>query len=150
MNLESDAALRQTVLEFLDKHHKMVLTVLDKDGAPSSSLMHYVIADDFSVFIGTKKGFGKYEAMTHDERVSLAVVEEGEDPLRVVDMQGRAAPVPPDMVEETYKFFKDKNMTKHYVQGAEDFVMFKIVPFSVRWMDASSGELKITDLIGRQ
>ncbi len=136
--------------EFLNKHHKAIFTVLDGEGAPSSSLMHYVIDDEYNVFIGTKKGFGKYNAMKHDPRVALAIPEESIDPLIVVDLQGKAIEIPPEDTEKYYDFFKSKNDKKHYVQGAEDFVMFRIVPTSLRYMDATSGELVITDLIGRQ
>ena len=146
----SDQANIEEAREFLNNHHKAIFTVLDEEGAPSSSLMHYVVDDDLKVYIGTKKGFGKYQAMKNDPRVSFAIPEESADPLRVLDMQGHAEEVPEDETEELYKFFKSKNDKKHYVQGAEDFVMFKIVPYSLRFMDASSGDLQITDLIGRQ
>ena len=135
---------------FLNNHYKAIFTVLDKEGAPSSSLMHYAVDDDLNIYIGTKRGFGKYLAMKKDPRVSFAIPEESADPLRVLDMQGQAEEVPEGETEELYKFFKSKNDKKHYVQGAEDFVMFKITPISLRFMDASSGDLQITDLIGRQ
>ena len=135
---------------FLNDHFKAVFTVLDRGGAPSSSLMHYVIDEDFNLYIATKRSFGKYSAMKNDARVSFAVIEESADPLVVVDMQGTAEEIPEEKTAEMYGFFKSKNDKKHYVQGAEDLVMFKIVPSTMRFMDARSGDLSITDLIGRQ
>ncbi len=136
--------------QFLNKHHKGVFTVLDKDGAPSSSLLHYAIDDELNFYIGTKKSFGKYEALKKDPRVAMAVVEESADPLRVADMQGKAEEIPAEETAKLYEWFQSKNPQKHYVKGADDFVMFRIKPTTLRFMDASSGELKITDLIGRQ
>ena len=135
---------------FLNDHYKAVFTVLDRNGAPSSSLMHYVIDENFNVYISTKKAFGKYAAMKRDSRVSFAVIQENIDPLVVVDIQGVAEEIPEAKTPETYGFFKSKNDKKHYVQGADDFVMFRVTPSSLRFMDARSGDLTITDLIGRQ
>lgn len=139
--------LKQTVLDFLNGHVKMVLTVLDEKGAPNSSLMHYTIDDDMNFFLGTKKGFGKYAALTADPRVAIAVVEEGLDPLQVVDIQARAEEVPAGKTAETFAFFESKNHSLHYVKGADDYVMFKLVPSAIRWLDATSGELTINDLL---
>lgn len=136
--------------QFLNDHHKGIFTVLDKEGAPSSSLLHYAIDDELNFYIGTKKAFGKYEAMKKDSRVAMAVVEESADPLRVADMQGQAEEVPPEETAKLHEWFESKNTQKHYVKDADDFVMFRIKPTSLRFMDASGGELKITDLIGRQ
>ncbi len=136
----------RTVLDFLNGHVKMVLTVLDEKGAPNSSLMHYAIDDDMNFFMGTKKGFGKYSALTADTRVAIAVVQEGLDPLQVVDIQARAEEIPGEKTAEAFAFFESKNHSLHYVKGADDYVMFKLVPSAIRWLDATSGELKINDL----
>ena len=136
--------------KFLNDHHKGVFSVLDKEGAPSSSLLHYAIDEDLNIYIGTKKSFGKYAALRSDPRIYMAVLEESADPLRVADMQGKAEEIPAEETAKLYEWFQSKNPQKHYVKDAEDFVMFRIKPTTLRFMDASSGELKITDLIGRQ
>jgi general stress protein 26 len=139
--------LLPVIKEFLNRHVKMVLTVLDEKGAPNSSLMHYVIDDDLNFYMGTKKAFGKYQAISADPRVSIAVIQEGLDPLQVVDIQARAHEIPAEKTAETFAFFESKNSSLHYVKGAEDYVMFKHVPSAIRWLDATSGELQITDLM---
>ncbi len=139
--------LKPVIINFLNKHVKMVLTVLDEKGAPNSSLMHYAIDDDLNFFMGTKMAFGKYEAVSSDPRVAIVVVDDVEDPLLVVDIQARAEKIPSEKTEEVFKFFESKNSSLHYVKGAEDYVMFKLVPSAIRWLDASSGELQITDLL---
>lgn len=138
--------LRQTVIDFLNNHRKAVFSILDTDGLPTTSLMLYVIDDEMNVYFGTRKAFSKYEHVRNHPIVSLSVIEEVLDPLKVVDLRGTVTEVPAEETESIHAFFKSKNPAKYYVEGAEDFVMFKLKPDFVRWLDASSGELSIIDL----
>ena len=140
------AALRSTVIDFLNAHRKAVFSILDEQGLPTTSLMLYVIDDDMNVYFGTRKAFSKYGHLTENNVVSLSVIEEVIDPLKVVDMRGEVEELTPEVQEEMYAYFKSKNPSKYYVEGAEDFVMFKLTPHFVRWLDAGSGELAIVDL----
>ena len=140
------ATLKQQALNFLNEHRKMVLTVLDADGHPNSSLMLYATDDDCAVYFGTCECFGKYSALKANGHVSLAVVQESIDPLQVVDMQGVAEELPKEDIAERLAWFTAKNPSKYYVKDAEDFTMFKITPHTVRWLDATSGELEIHDI----
>ncbi|MCB9811572.1 pyridoxamine 5'-phosphate oxidase family protein [Candidatus Nomurabacteria bacterium] len=140
------AALRSTVIDFLNAHRKAVFSILDEQGLPTTSLMLYVIDDDMNVYFGTRKAFSKYGHLTENNVVSLSVIEEVLDPLKVVDMRGEVEELTPEVQEEMYAYFKSKNPSKYYVEGAEDFVMFKLTPHFVRWLDAGSGELAIVDL----
>ena len=142
----NDPKLREQAKDFLNNRRKMVLTFLDKEGHPNSSLMLYAIDDDFNFYFGTCKCFGKYTALQKDPRVSVAVTEEPLDPLRVVDIQGVAEEIPEEKTKETLDWFVSKNPAKYYVKDADDFVMFKIKPKGVRWLDATSGELKVYSL----
>lgn len=144
--MENKTDLKKEALDFLNGHRKMVLTVLDQNKHPNSSLMLYTVDDDFNVYFGTRKAFGKYKALMADSHVSLAVVEETMDPLRVVDMQGEAELIPGEDTAERLEWFTKKNPAKYYVKDAEDFVMFKITPSGVRWLDATSGDLMVHDL----
>ena len=143
---EEKTQLKKEALGFLNAHRKMVLTVLDKEGRPNSSLMLYVVDDSFNIYFGTCEAFGKYKALHADPHVSVAVVQESLDPLQVVDIQGVAEQIPAEKTAETLEWFTGKNPVKYYVKDREDFVMFKIVPTGVRWLDATSGELQIHDL----
>jgi len=147
MHQEVTSEIREKVLAFLNAHRKMVLSILDKEKHPNSSLLLYAIDDDFNVYFGTRKCFGKYAALSADPHVSLAVVEESIDPLKVVDMQGRVEEISSDEIVERLEFFESKNPSKYYVKDADDFVMFRITPTHVRWLDASSGELKMYDIV---
>lgn len=138
--------LKQTILNFLNAHRKMVLTVLDRDKHPNSSLMLFAADDDLRIYFGTKKSFGKYKALSADPYVSLAIVQENIDPLQVVDMQGTVKEISKEKIPETLKWFIGKNPAEYYVKGADDFVMFQIIPFVVRWLDAASGDLCMYDL----
>ena len=140
------AALRSTVIDFLNAHRKAVFSILDEQDLPTTSLMLYVIDDDMNVYFGTRKAFSKYGHLTENNVVSLSVIEEVIDPLKVVDMRGEVEELTPEVQEEMYAYFKSKNPSKYYVEGAEDFVMFKLTPHFVRWLDAGSGELAIVDL----
>ena len=146
MEEKSQTELKAEALEFLSAHRKMVLSVLDKEKHPNSSLLLYVTDDDFNIFFGTCTCFGKYKALQADPHVSLAVVEESVDPLKVFDMQGVAEEIPHDKTHETLEWFVSKNDSKYYVKDRDDFVMFKIKPTKARWLDASSGELQMHDL----
>jgi len=140
------AELRQTILDFLNNHRKAVFAILDENGLPATSLMLYVIDDEMNVFFGTRKAFHKYQYLLDRPTVSLSVIEEVLDPLKVVDIRGTVEQLSPEDQANVYKFFKEKNPSKYYVEGAEDFVMFKITPNFVRWLDAESGDLSIVDL----
>ena len=140
------AELRQTVIDFLNNHRKAVFAILDTDGLPTTSLMLYVIDDEMNVYFGTRKAFSKYATLQKNPTISLSVIEEALDPLKVVDLRGTVMQIPSEQTEEIHTFFKSKNQSKYYVEGAEDFVMFKMAPDFVRWLDASSGELSIIDV----
>ena len=135
------AELKQKVVDFLNVHRKAVVAIVGEGGVPSTSLMLYVIDEHLNVYFGTRKSFGKYKALLNDPNVSLTVVEETLDPLRAVEIRGVVEFIPEDKTGETLKFFESKNKSKYYVKGAEDFVMFKVVPNFVRYLDATSGEL---------
>lgn len=134
-------ALRKTVYEFLDTHKKAVFATVDDDKQPHTSLMLYAVDTDLSVYFGTRKSFKKYGQLKKHPIVALSVIEEKIDPLRVVDIHGKAVEVPAEETKETLIYFKGKNMSKYYVEDADDFAMFKIVPTSVRYLDATTGEL---------
>lgn len=140
------AQLRQTIIDFLNNHRKAVFSILDEQGLPTTSLMLYVIDDEMNVFFGTRKAFSKYRHIVDRPIVSLSVIEEVLDPLKVVDIRGDVEQLSPEDQENVHAFFKQKNPAKYYVEGAEDFVMFKLTPHFVRWLDAGSGELCIVDL----
>ena len=140
------ATLRQTIVDFLNNHRKAVFAILDADGLPTTSLMLYVIDDELNVFFGTRRAFSKYQHILNHPVVSLSVIEEALDPLKVVDIRGDVSELAPHDQENVHAFFKEKNPAKYYVEGAEDFVMFKLTPHFVRWLDAESGELSIVDL----
>jgi len=140
------AELRKTIIDFLNNHRKAVFSILDDDGLPTTSLMLYVIDDDLNVFFGTRKAFAKYKHILDHPVVSLSVIEEALDPLKVVDIRGDVEQLSPQDQENVHRWFKTKNPSKYYVEGADDFVMFKLTPHFVRWLDAESGELSIVDL----
>ena len=139
------AEIRGTAKKFLEEHKKMVLTVLDRDGYPNSSLLLYV-TDGFTFYFGTCKSFGKYAALHANPHVSVAVVQESIDPLQVLDVQGVAEEVPGEETAEKLAWFTSRNTSKYYIKDADDYVMFKINPLKVRWLDAMSGDLQICDI----
>jgi|CXWL01.1.fsa_nt_gi nitroimidazol reductase NimA-like FMN-containing flavoprotein (pyridoxamine 5'-phosphate oxidase superfamily) len=137
---------RDEVQEFLEKHVKMVLSINEGGGPPNSSLMHYAADRSLYVHFGTKRSFGKYKALTKDPNVSFVVVEESLDPLRVVSGRGIACELSGGEAEIALLLFKTENHSKWYMEHAVDLVLFKIKPTSLRWLDATSGELKTIDL----
>ncbi len=146
MSEQKIETLRSEVIDFLNTHRKAVFAILDKNGLPTTSLMLYAIDDDLNVYFGTRRSFGKYADITHQPVIALSVIQEALDPLKVVDIRGTAIEVPDEECGTTCAFFKTKNPSKYYVEGASDFVMFKVVPSFVRFADATTGELKISDL----
>jgi general stress protein 26 len=140
------AKLRQTIIDFLNNHRKAVFAILDDDKLPTTSLMLYVIDDELNVFFGTRKAFTKYRHIHDHSIVSLSVIEEAVDPLKVVDIRGDVEQLTPQDQANVHQWFKQKNQATYYVEGADDFVMFKLTPHFVRWLDAESGELSIIDL----
>lgn len=138
--------LKQIVIDFLNNHRKAVFAVLDKDGLPTTSLMLYAVDDNLNVYFGTRKAFSKYGDILKNPTISLSVIEEAVDPLKVTDIRGTASEVSEGELERVHAFFKSKNPAKYYVEGAPDFTMFKITPTFVRWLDATSGELVMKDL----
>ncbi|MEK7505615.1 MAG: hypothetical protein AAB597_01830, partial [Patescibacteria group bacterium] len=54
--------------------------------------------------------------------------------------------VPEEEISETLRWFEGKNPSEYYVKDADDFAMFKVVPSLVRWLDASSGKLKMEEI----
>ncbi len=137
--------LREKIKNFLNNHRKAVFSILDSKGLPTTSLMLYVIDDELNVYFGTRKAFSKYSELLQNPVVSLSVIEEVIDPLKVTDIRGTVTEIPAEELEQTHEFFKSKNSAKYYVEGAEDFVMFKLKPDFMRWLDAETGELTITD-----
>lgn len=139
-DINGDKHLKEDVLNFLNAHRKAVFAITS-EGRPSASLMLYVIDDDLNFYLGTRKGFIKYDRLKENPNVAIAVVEEGMDPLRVVQVQGSVEFIPEEETEKTLKFFESKNSSKYYVKDAPDFIMFKVIPSRIRWVDATSGDL---------
>ncbi len=145
--MDINSVLIETVKKFLNTHRKAVFAIIDKQGFPTTSLMLYAIDDDLNVYFGSRRSFGKYADITRQPVVSLSVAEEALDPLKVVDIRGTAIEVPDEECGKTCSFFKTKNPSKYYVENTPDFVMFKLIPNFIRWADASSGELKVQDVV---
>jgi general stress protein 26 len=147
MEAHDNNVLRLTVVDFLNAHRKAVFAILDRNGLPTTSLMLYAIDDELNVYFGTRRAFGKYADIARQPVISLSVIEEAIDPLKVVDIRGTAIEVPDEECGTTCNFFKSKNPAKYYIEGAPDFVMFKLIPSFIRYADAGSGELKISDVV---
>jgi general stress protein 26 len=145
MQLSNDE-LRGRIIDFLNAHRKAVFAILDKEGLPTTSLMLYIIDDELAVFFGTRRTFSKYQDLLTRPVVSLSVIEESVDPLKVVDIRGTVVELSPEDTLKVHAFFKTKNPSKYYVEGADDFTMFKLTPQFVRYLDATSGELTLQDL----
>jgi uncharacterized pyridoxamine 5'-phosphate oxidase family protein len=143
----TNEVLKVQVRDFLHAHRKAVFAILDKNGLPTTSLMLYAVDDNFNVYFGTRRAFTKYQEMLQNPVVSLSVIEESVDPLKVVDMRGIVTEISENDRNDVFTFFKSKNPSRYYVEAAEDFVMFKLTPNFMRWLDAESGELKIVDLV---
>lgn len=142
----NEKELKATVFDFLTNHRKALLAIVSPEHRPKVSLMLYAVDENFHFYFGTRKSFQKYDWMKENTAVSLAVVEEALDPLRVVEVQGTVHFISPEKTEEMLHFFESKNPSKYYVKGEEDFVMFRVEPEHVRWIDATSGELKMTNV----
>ena len=139
--MEPTHTIRDIVQKFLEDHVKMVLSLNEEGEYPNTSLMHYAADKSLYLHFGTKRAFTKYNALKKDPRVSLVVVEESIDPLRVVSMRGLARELTGDAAEIALLLFKTENHSKWYMEGASDLAMFQIKPTSIRWQDATSGEL---------
>jgi len=133
--------LKDAIKTFLNEHRKAVVGIVGEQSIPTTSLMLYVIDDDFNAYFGTRKAFGKYKALTAHPHISLTVVQEKIDPLQAVEIRGTIEFIPEEETEKTLEFFESKNPAEYYVKGAEDFVMCKVTPDFIRWMDATSGDL---------
>ncbi len=136
----------EVILAFLRSHTKAVVAVLEGE-KPKASLMLYAVGDDGAFYFGTKKSSPKYQGLLKNPSVSIVVVDGTPDPLRTVEVQGSVEFVPDTDTQSTRAMLESKNKAKFYVKDAADFAMFKVKPSSVKWLDASSGELKIQELI---
>jgi general stress protein 26 len=143
--MESEV-LKKIIRDFLNAHRKGVFATVDEKGNPHTSLMLYVIDDELNLYFGTRKSFRKYAQLTAHPAVSVSVIEEALDPLRVVDFHGKAVELTPDEKLVWFEYFKSKNPSKYYVEDADDYVMFRVHPTFMRWLDATSGELTINQV----
>jgi len=84
--------VRQTVTanerEFLEKPYVGVVTTLQHDGSPQSTVV-WVDADDAGISINTAYGRVKPRNLARDPRISLVVVDPG-DPYRWLKLRGTA------------------------------------------------------------
>ena len=84
--------MRQTVTanerEFLQKPYVGVVTTLQHDGSPQSTVV-WVDADDAGISINTAYGRVKPRNLARDPRISLVVVDPG-DPYRWLKLRGTA------------------------------------------------------------
>lgn len=144
--MDKESEQREEVKKFLNAHRKAVLATVGNDEHPTTSLMLYVVDDDLNIYFGTRKSFGKCAVFERHPYASVSVIEESIDPLKTVEIRGKIEFIPEDRTEETLKFFESKNPSKYYVKGAEDFVMFKVKPSFIRWLDASTGDLVMNNI----
>ena len=139
-------ALRQSVLSFLQTHRKAVLAACNESCYPTTSLMLYAVNENFEMHFGTRKAFGKYPALLARPFVSVTVVEEAIDPLKAVEIRGDVEFIEGQHVPSTLEWFTAQNPSTFYIKEADDFVMYKVIPQMVRWMDATSGNLVMEHL----
>ncbi len=140
----------EDVRDFLRKHFKMVLSINGcGTGGPNTSVMHYSVGNSIpmDIYFGTRASFAKHDLLEKDNRVSCIVLEETNDPIRAVSIHGTARKIDADMEDELAKaIFRLNNTTTWYIEGSDDIVMYAIRPTSIRFLDGSSGTLKVTEV----
>ena len=145
-HMETEKTTRQTVLKFLERHVKMILSINEAGKAPNTVLMHFAINQGLQLYFGTKRSSAKYAALKRDPKVSFLVIDEGLDPKCVASGRGDARELNWEDTKAAYAFFKSANRSKWYMEGEKDLVMFEVILNSLCWLDGSSGDIKICDI----
>lgn len=106
--------------------------------------MLYVVEDVEPVlYWGTKKSFRKYTNLLANPHVAITIMQSSQDPLVTLQIEGVAEFIKPEQEEYVYSLFDHKNPSKFFVRGAADFVLFKVVPTWMRYLDGTSGQLHV-------
>lgn len=66
---------QQRIFSFLQDHPIGVLSTVDPNNDPHGVVVYYMIANDFTVHILTKRGTRKYDNLMHNDHVCLTVFE---------------------------------------------------------------------------
>jgi PPOX class probable F420-dependent enzyme len=120
--------LTPTEREFLEKPFVGVVTTLQRDGSPQSTVV-WVDVDDDGVSINTAYGRVKPRNLARDPRISLVVVDPG-DAYRWVKLSGTATLVDEGAVEQIDRLSKKYTGRDVYANHTPDEqrVSVRIIP----------------------
>ena len=125
----------ETTREFLDRKNFAVLTTLDRQGSPQSSVIWYKLEGD-SILFTTLDGRQKARNLQRDPRVSLLVLDK-DDAYRTIEIRGNVE-IRPDPER-----LLSKELTRSYLgqdppkdpDGQSRLIVRivpeKVIPFSV-------------------
>ena len=91
--------LTQPTLTLIDGKNYAVLSTLNPDGSPQTSVI-WVGRDDDGVLFTTVEGRVKHRNMVRDPRVSITVIDSA-DPENYAELRGRVESITPDAGRQT-------------------------------------------------
>ena len=130
---------RKEVLHAIKACPLAVLTVLDKQKSPHSSLIEFSITDSLDVLIGTRKDFRKYNLIQKNKQVSLFF---GHNHDTQVHIQGEAYEIPNNEIASYYRENVAQHIRSNRFLGLDiEYTHFGIKP---QHISVSSGDHNYT------
>lgn len=140
-----DKAIRQKILDVLNKHRIMTVATLRSDGWPQATTVGYV-NDGMTLYFLCGPESQKAENLARDDRVSLTIDEDTANLASIVGLSMAAHAVSVTDKSEVEKVLR--MMPKKYPEAgalpvdmpsAEDVRIFKLTPTVISVLDYSKG-----------
>jgi uncharacterized pyridoxamine 5'-phosphate oxidase family protein len=138
---------KEEVLGFLKSHHIMTLATVSEDGKPHSTVLLYVVDDDFSMYFASHTESHKVKNVAHNNFVSLTVWEHQKLSIQVngeaelVSDAGEIDAILTRIVDAGAQ--EGDNFYPPILSiGGESYSLFKIKPSLVRGLDLSADQVK--------
>lgn len=132
-------ALREKVLQFLQKHKTAVIATSSGSGAPEAATITYLFDDDFNFYFITRRQSRKLQNILKNPKVSI-VVGTHSDAFETAQIEGTATVIEnPDRfvvsyLTKTIKLDEPQWWPLFKIRGA-DYVFVHVKAEWLRWLD---------------
>lgn len=140
-----DASVRAKILQLLDQHRIMTLATLRPDGWPQATTVGYV-SDGLTLYFMCGKDSQKARNLAQDDRVSLTIDHDTNDPMAIqgLSMAARAVAVSDQpQIQQTMRGLVPKKYPEYgKMMETVDFsaiTIFKLMPEVISLLDYSKG-----------
>ena len=134
------------ILRFLKTHQHAVLGSRLLCGSLTTSLVAYAVNEHLQLHFGSRRSYATCAALQQFPEVSITVMHASSQPRYAAEIRGRVEYIPSEHTDATRTWLLGRNPATLYDTSQDDFVVCKVNPHVVRFIDLAASQPTIEHL----